>query len=113
LHRNLSAIPLGSIGTLEVARAQFCRFDGSASTTSAALSTTQQPQPLAAKDDSFYDIQDRALIKTHDGATLSATVVRKKGVAEPQPTLLTFDIYTDPEAYRACGKEPQTEATSA
>jgi predicted acyl esterase len=45
------------------------------------------------------------LIKTHDGATLSATVVRKKGVTQPLPTLLTFDIYAGPAAFRSRGKD--------
>jgi putative CocE/NonD family hydrolase len=65
----------------------------------------QQPQPAAPPDDALYDIQDDVLIRTRDGATLSATVVRPKAVTGPLPALLMFDIYTDPAAFRARGKE--------
>jgi putative CocE/NonD family hydrolase len=65
----------------------------------------QQPQPATPTDDALYVIQDDVLITTRDGATLSATVVRPKRVTQPLPALLTFDIYTDPEAFRARGKE--------
>ena len=58
-----------------------------------------QQLPLGrAGDDPLYEVNDDVLIKTRDGATLSATVVRKRGAATPTPTLLTFDIYTDPAA---------------
>ena len=66
--------------------------------------SAQQPQPVAPTDDALYDIQDDVLIRTRDGATLSATVVRPKGLPGPLPALLTFDIYTDPAAFRARGK---------
>jgi len=65
----------------------------------------QQPPPLAPSDDAGYEIQDDVLIKTHDGATLSATVVRKKGVTQPLPALLTLDIYTDTAVFRSRGKD--------
>jgi putative CocE/NonD family hydrolase len=65
----------------------------------------QQPQPATPNDDALYFIEDDVLIGTRDGATLSATVVRPKGVTQPLPALLTFDIYTDPGAFRARGKE--------
>ena len=42
-----------------------------------------------------YIIQDDVLIKTKEGATLSAIIVRKRGVTTPQPTALCFNIYTD------------------
>ncbi|WP_395373624.1 CocE/NonD family hydrolase [Marinicella sp. W31] len=42
-----------------------------------------------------YIINENVLIKTPDGATLSATVVRKKGLNSPQPTALQSNIYTD------------------
>ncbi|WP_026995212.1 CocE/NonD family hydrolase [Flectobacillus major] len=42
---------------------------------------------------SIYDIQDSVLIKTRDGAIISAMVVRKKGDNLPQPVLLQFTIY--------------------
>ena len=35
------------------------------------------------------------LIKTKEGITLSAVVVRKKGTAEPLATSLSFNIHTD------------------
>jgi putative CocE/NonD family hydrolase len=46
--------------------------------------------------DSFI-INDSVLIKTKDGATLSAIVVRKKGITAPLPAALVFTIYTDYE----------------
>jgi len=53
-------------------------------------------QALFLEDDNRrYIIQDDVLIKTKEGATLSAMVVRKKGVTAPQPTALFFNIYTD------------------
>ena len=39
-----------------------------------------------------YDIQD-ILITTRDGATISAIVVKKKGVTTPQPVILQYTIY--------------------
>ncbi len=50
---------------------------------------------LLEEDNRRYIIQDDVLIKTKDGATLSAMVVRKRGVTAPQPTALFFNIYTD------------------
>jgi putative CocE/NonD family hydrolase len=51
---------------------------------------------LAAEDNNRrYDIQNDILIRTMDGATISAVVVRKKGVNTPQPTALCFTIYAD------------------
>ena len=58
-----------------------------------------------AADERRYDIRDDVLIRTHDGATLSATVIRPKGAAQPLPTLLTLDIYTDPAGFAARGKD--------
>jgi len=46
-------------------------------------------------DNKRYIIEDSVLIKTKEGATLSAIVVRKKGVATPQPAALFFNIYTN------------------
>lgn len=42
-----------------------------------------------------YAIQDDVLIRTHEGATLSAVVARKKGESKPLPASLFFNIYTD------------------
>jgi uncharacterized protein len=50
---------------------------------------------IAENDAKRYIIQDDVLIKTKEGATLSAIVVRKKGVTTPQPAALCFNIYTD------------------
>jgi uncharacterized protein len=52
------------------------------------------PHALAIHtDDEAYDIQDRVLIKTRDGASLSATLVRKGGNLEPLPTVLFYTTY--------------------
>jgi putative CocE/NonD family hydrolase len=42
---------------------------------------------------SAYDIQDSVMIKTRDGAFISAMVVRKKGVSIPKPVILQYTIY--------------------
>jgi uncharacterized protein len=53
-------------------------------------------ESLRSEDDHRrYTIQDDVLIKTKDGATLSAAVVQKKGVTTRQPAALFFNIYTD------------------
>lgn len=50
----------------------------------------------ARDDERRYTIDDNILIKTREGATLSALVVRRKGTSEPQPASLRFTIYVDP-----------------
>jgi len=50
---------------------------------------------LSEDDNRRYIIQDDVLIKTKDGGTLSAFVVRKRGITTKQPTALVFNIYTD------------------
>ncbi len=50
---------------------------------------------IAEDDRKRYAIKDDVLIKTEDGATLSAVVVRPKRVSSPQPAALLFNIYTD------------------
>ena len=55
-----------------------------------------QQAAAPAEDDSRLDVQTDALIRTPDGATLSASIVRAEGDAARRPTLLTIDIYTDP-----------------
>jgi putative CocE/NonD family hydrolase len=50
---------------------------------------------LREDDNKRYIIQDDVLIKTKEGATLSAFVVRKRGITTKQPTALVFNIYTD------------------
>jgi putative CocE/NonD family hydrolase len=62
-------------------------------------------QQAPDSDDSRYQIRDDVLIRTHDGATLSATVIRRKDETRPLPALLTLDIYTDPAGFRARGKD--------
>jgi uncharacterized protein len=64
----------------------------------ASAAIAQQPAAPAARDPARYEIDDRVLIRTVDGATLSATVVRPKGSAARLPALLTLDIYTDSAA---------------
>lgn len=57
-------------------------------------------QALQTEDNNRrYDVRDDVLIKTKGGATISAVVVRKKGVTTPQPVALTFTIYAAPENY--------------
>jgi hypothetical protein len=50
---------------------------------------------ITADDERRYLIQEDVLIRTVEGATLSAIVVRRKEVAVRQPTSLFFNIYTD------------------
>ena len=42
---------------------------------------------------SAYDIQDSVMIRTRDGAFISAIVVRKKGIIAPKPVILQYTIY--------------------
>ncbi len=51
---------------------------------------------LAASAGAQYIVKDSILIKTPEGATLSAMVVYKKDISLPQPATLFFSIYTDP-----------------
>jgi hypothetical protein len=50
---------------------------------------------LQEDENKRYIIQDSVLIKTKESATLSAIVVRKKGVTTQQPAALFFNICTD------------------
>ncbi|WP_216848839.1 CocE/NonD family hydrolase [Pedobacter sp. L105] len=52
---------------------------------------------MKEEGNSQYIIQDSVLIKTSDGATLSAVVMRKKGILTPQPVALLFFIYSNLE----------------
>jgi putative CocE/NonD family hydrolase len=55
--------------------------------------------PLIAEDDTRrYDIKDDVLIRTPEGATLSAFVVRDRSVTTPQPVALTATQQTSPAA---------------
>jgi putative CocE/NonD family hydrolase len=57
-------------------------------------------EPLAApffeQQDAKRYITDSVLIKTKQGITLSAIVVRKRSITAPQPTALLFTIYAGP-----------------
>ena len=57
---------------------------------------------------SDYDIQDSVLIKTRDGATISAIVVRKKVDTNPKPVILQYTIYV-----RDKGRDIRTTKESA
>lgn len=55
---------------------------------------SQQTNKTKSEDlKSAYDIQDSVMIKTRDGAFISAIVVRKKGVSIPKPVILQYTIY--------------------
>lgn len=55
---------------------------------------SQQTSRTKSKDlKSAYNIQDSVLIKTRDGAFISAIVVRKKGITVPKPAILQYTIY--------------------
>lgn len=57
------------------------------------LSRDKSKEALKNEDSKpSYDIQD-VLIKTRDGATISAIVVKEKGVTTPQPVILQYTIY--------------------
>ncbi len=47
----------------------------------------------AQQPDGIYEIQDKVVIKTRDGANISAIVVRKKGSSAPLPVILQSTIY--------------------
>ncbi|WP_163410396.1 CocE/NonD family hydrolase [Flavobacterium ajazii] len=54
-----------------------------------------QQRKLTASENlkNAYDIQDSVMIKTRDGALISAIVVRKKEVSIPKPVILQYTIY--------------------
>jgi len=54
-------------------------------------------QLLKEDDKKRYIIEDSILVKTPDGATLSAIVARKRNISAPQPVALFFTIYADPD----------------
>jgi len=53
------------------------------------------PALIAAEEERRYDVADGVLIRTPDGAMLSAIVVRPRSTPGPLPTVLLFTIYTD------------------
>lgn len=52
---------------------------------------------ITEEENKRYLVQSDLLIKTPDGATLSAIVVRKKGDTEKRPTAFQFSIYANQE----------------
>ncbi|WP_431242802.1 CocE/NonD family hydrolase [Flavobacterium sp. P21] len=59
-----------------------------------AKAFSQQTQATKSEDfKSAYDIQDSVMIKTRDGALISAMIVQKKGNHTPKPIILQFTIY--------------------
>ena len=59
------------------------------------LAQSVSPPVIKTDDDRQFIIDDSVMIKTKEGATLSAVVVRKRGIATPQPTALLFFIYSN------------------
>jgi putative CocE/NonD family hydrolase len=56
--------------------------------------SAQQTRTTKLEDaKSAYNIQDSVMIKTRDGALISAIVVRKKGIITPKPVILQYTIY--------------------
>jgi predicted acyl esterase len=53
---------------------------------------------VAADDDRRYVIDRNVQVRTPDGATVCAMVVRQRSVARPLPALLNFTIYADSES---------------
>lgn len=64
-----------------------------------------QTPPPAAPDPAVYEVRDDVRVRMHDGATLSAVVVRRRAATGPLPTLLSLDIYTDVAAFSARGAD--------
>ena len=59
---------------------------------------------LDEDDNRRFVVDDDVLIRTKQGATLSAVMVRAKDSPMPQPTALLFNIYVDPIANRVYAK---------
>jgi putative CocE/NonD family hydrolase len=56
--------------------------------------SAQQTRTTKLDDEkSVYDIQDSVMIKTRDGAFISAMVVRKKGITAPRAVIFQYTIY--------------------
>jgi len=55
--------------------------------------------------DSGYEVKDKVLVKTSDGATVSGILVRRNDAVLPLPTVLQFTIYVRPERDLANLKE--------
>ncbi len=52
-----------------------------------------------------YEVQEKVLLTTRDGATVSGMLVRRNDIAAPMPTVLQFTIYVRPEQDLANLKE--------
>ena len=61
--------------------------------------------PQANASDDIYDIQDKVLIKTRDGASISAILVRKKGSDQRLPTILFYTTYDQGPGDAVFGKK--------
>lgn len=61
----------------------------------AVFTTSAQQTKMAKSEDlkNVYDVQDSVMIKTRDGAFISAIVVKKKGITAPKTVLLQYTIY--------------------
>lgn len=59
----------------------------------------------AQTTDPVYELNDKVLLKSRDGATVSGMLVRRKDAAAQQPTVLQFTIYVRPERDLAGLKE--------
>jgi putative CocE/NonD family hydrolase len=53
------------------------------------------PEYLRAEDERRYIIDDSVLVRTRDGASVSAIVVRPRNANGSQPAVLSFTIYAD------------------
>jgi uncharacterized protein len=60
---------------------------------------------FAQTADLDYEVQDKVLLKSRDGATVSGMLVRRKDAPAKQPTVLQFTIYVRPERDLASLKE--------
>lgn len=65
----------------------------------------QQSNAPNANPNENYDIQDPVLIKTRDGNSIYAIVVRKKGVTEPLPAVLFYTTYYQDASDSIFGKK--------
>lgn len=59
----------------------------------------------AETEDQLYEVNDKLLLKSPDGATVSGMLVRRKDAAAKQPAVLQFTIYVRPERDLASLKE--------
>ena len=57
------------------------------------LIAQQQTSPAVKANDDVYEVQDNVLIKTRDGSSISAMVVRRKGSTEPLPVIVFYTSY--------------------